>query len=954
MISPITHSRQVLLGLFVLLSAMLWSQQPASFLIGENQFRGIQVYDIIQDNNLNYWFATNEGVYCFNGVIYEKVECSKAKSNSAFNFVKDGLGIIYCHNLNNQVFKLSQKKLTLFYELSEQEGSADLSLAIDEKNNLIISSRQIIVLNNQGKIVHRKLVPNHYIGPPFTHLTGELFYHLKNSDSVLIYSKGTFRIERFHLPFNPKDIGVFRFYRFGGSIYALDLEYKSSYRVNLKTKTFHLVEKKVVFNHNESIRIYETLNGIWVASTLPGIHFRNQHTAHSYQEFYKDYFISDVFEDKDGNLLLGTFDKGILVIPDINTPDVLYSFDDDPAVSLLSTVKGLYLGTSKGKIYSYHQNKLTCIHNIGKRPIEAIGCSPSGRWLIFDDGQIRIRDNKTKKLTPLIIASLKDVVFITENKFYIGTNVGLYLCEILPNKINVTHIPNIPGRIHFIDFDKVHQLLYASTATGVKTLNKFGVCKTIKHKNEDLFPNQITIKNGIAYIISKSGEILLYSNGKHLRTTTPKINNKHTSIKKIGIHTNFILANTSDGLLLLNKNGQFIRSIYGFSQKRIVDFTLHNDTLWVIHAGGLQQIDPNYRRLKKETLSIRLEKVFINDELYIPKTQNKFHSEKRKIQFYFSSPCINNRETLIFEYRLLGYEKKWNTLDFNARQVTFNALGPGNYTFQLRCKNKPNQSSIETFSFTISTPLYAQWWFISCIVLIFLTVVFFFYSYQLKVQRKKAEQINELNASKLNAIQSQMNPHFIFNSLNSIQDLILKKDVKNSYSYITKFSNLVRRTLSYSQKDFIEFDQEIKLLEVYLALENLRFKSNFSYEIKSDDIAEIMIPPLLIQPFVENCLVHGLFHKDGEKKLRITFQLEAKHLQCVIEDNGIGREEAKNIRIRQKGDHESFSSQAIHRRFEILSNLFGKEFGFYYVDLKNNNEVLGTKVILHIPYKLKF
>jgi LytS/YehU family sensor histidine kinase len=223
----------------------------------------------------------------------------------------------------------------------------------------------------------------------------------------------------------------------------------------------------------------------------------------------------------------------------------------------------------------------------------------------------------------------------------------------------------------------------------------------------------------------------------------------------------------------------------------------------------------------------------------------------------------------------------------------------------------------------------------------------------LRLQQKKSEQINELNASKLTAIQSQMNPHFIFNSLNSVQDLILKGDVEHSYTYITTFSNLVRRTLNYSEKDFIDFEQEIKLLELYLSLEKLRFKKELNYEILYNNIEDIMIPPLLVQPFIENSLVHGLLHKEGIKNLKITFYLKDR-LICTIEDNGIGREKAKAIKLRQRSDHESFSGRAIKKRFEILSTVFGGEFGYEYEDLTTNGEAIGTKVTLMIPVKYKF
>ncbi len=224
---------------------------------------------------------------------------------------------------------------------------------------------------------------------------------------------------------------------------------------------------------------------------------------------------------------------------------------------------------------------------------------------------------------------------------------------------------------------------------------------------------------------------------------------------------------------------------------------------------------------------------------------------------------------------------------------------------------------------------------------------------ELEETRKRLEIEKQYRASELKAIRSQMNPHFIFNALNSIQDLVLKGNIENSYSYITMFSNLVRQTLTYSENEFIEFEQEIKLLELYLSLEKLRFKKDFHFEIVTNDIDDIMLPPFLIQPFLENSLVHGLLHKEGEKKLKITFELN-ENLICTIEDNGVGRERAKAIQERQRKTHDSFSTKAIQKRFEILSNVFNGNFGYTYQDVYENEQAAGTRIVLVIPVKHQF
>lgn len=306
-----------------------------------------------------------------------------------------------------------------------------------------------------------------------------------------------------------------------------------------------------------------------------------------------------------------------------------------------------------------------------------------------------------------------------------------------------------------------------------------------------------------------------------------------------------------------------------------------------------------------------------------------------------------------YHYQLLGYDTGWQISPYELNRITYNALAPGEYTLQVKAENNGLYSAVTSYPFTIALPFYASAWFIVMVVVLFLLLVLAVYRWQLNIQNRKSKQINELNASRLTAIQSQMNPHFIFNSLNSIQDLILKGDVEHSYSYIATFSDLVRRTLNYSEKDFIDFEQEIKLLELYLSLEKLRFKKDFTYTIELPAEEDFLVPPMLIQPFIENALVHGLLHKQGEKKLKVSFELK-DNLICTIEDNGIGRERARAIQMRQKKEHESFSGNALHNRFEILNNLFKGKFGYTYDDLYQNDEPCGTKVTLVIPVKHEF
>ena len=938
-----------------------YAQQPAYFVLGEEQFRGIQIYDIIQDTEQNYWISTSEGLYRYDFYKYEKVECDQSKNTSVFNFVANKKGEIYCNNLSNQIFRIKNDSLILFYELNNSESRSDISIAFGDDGNLLIGAKEIMVLNSQGKVINRYNVSGVYIGPPFQLNDGKIQYHVNLSDSIIIYSSGKFFQQKIRSSFNTRITkGVFKFFRKGKSNFAFDLTNKVWFYYDPFNFTLTNLYTDKFFQRSQAIRIYETGNEIWIAGTLPGVTIiDNNYQPDKSGIYYEDYFISEVFKDKEGNILLGTFDRGILVIPDMQVPDVINKFLDDPVNSIhVDPSLGLVMGTSKGKLLNYNFERLSVLIDEGKRPIEAVYGSFFSELLLFDNGMIRAMHKPSGEVVDLLEASLKDAVLISETEFYFGTNRGLYFGKWNGgDDFEIIISDEFQFRIYSLEYDYKNKLLYCATANGLFLIDSLGKSQQIKKDSEDIFPLDMFFAYEKLYLSTSKNGIYLIQGNQVVGSILPKVNDKIEPIKKIIVKEDTLFAQSSNGLFQFDKKGkllQSLHSIYGFGSKHIIDFNFQHSSLWVSHSGGVQKVDLNYSSKNSVKAQITLKNIFVNDEIYNLSASPELNNEQRKIQFEFSSPTLRNRENIFYNYKLQGYDSDWNRNNYKSNTITYSALAPGNYTLLYRIENQGVLSTIQSLSFSIAQPFYLRWWFILLVALVFIAIVLFVYRIQINRQRKKSQQINELNASKLTAIQSQMNPHFIFNSLNSIQDLILKGDVEHSYSYITTFSNLVRRTLSYSEKDFIDFEQEIKLLELYLSLEKLRFKKDFNYIIKTENIDDIMLPPLLIQPFIENALVHGLLHKEGEKTLIVSFELKSDSLICIVEDNGVGREKSKAIKQRQGSEHESFSGNAIRKRFEILSNVFEGQFGYSYTDLSENGIVSGTKVSLIIPIKHKF
>ncbi|MFZ4057645.1 MAG: tetratricopeptide repeat-containing sensor histidine kinase [Ferruginibacter sp.] len=227
------------------------------------------------------------------------------------------------------------------------------------------------------------------------------------------------------------------------------------------------------------------------------------------------------------------------------------------------------------------------------------------------------------------------------------------------------------------------------------------------------------------------------------------------------------------------------------------------------------------------------------------------------------------------------------------------------------------------------------------------------------LEKIKHEQV--LNQSILTSIKAQMNPHFIFNALNTIQNYIYGNDKNKAVNYLGKFSELVRTVLNNSSRDSIALDEEIKFLQLYVELEKMRFEDSiettFNTEAVEDLADEMMIPSMIIQPYIENAFKHGLLHKKTDKKLSISFinNETEKVITCIIDDNGVGRTKSAEYKTAGKMHHRSFATSATQKRLELLNEGRRNSIAVHIEDkISDNGNPLGTTVKVEIPYTLAF
>jgi len=248
--------------------------------------------------------------------------------------------------------------------------------------------------------------------------------------------------------------------------------------------------------------------------------------------------------------------------------------------------------------------------------------------------------------------------------------------------------------------------------------------------------------------------------------------------------------------------------------------------------------------------------------------------------------------------------------------------------------------------------------YIGLVVFAFLLIIFIILAYNRYKLKKEKEQLDlekQKQETENKLLLSQINPHFIFNSLNSINSYITGKDIQTAQSYLSTFAELMRNILENTRKLLIPLSKEIKTLQLMLELETLRFNDKFEFAIdlqEDIDPENTYIPPMLIQPFVENAIIHGIKNKPGKGNINIGFAIRNNVISCTITDDGVGREKAAEILSRSKHKHKSIGLRLTKERLALLSEQSGSTLQVEITDLRNKNgETSGTKVELNIPFE---
>ena len=667
---------------------------------------------------------------------------------------------------------------------------------------------------------------------------------------------------------------------------------------------------------------------LWLASAHGLYHWKPQADSFTLikisQAHGKDFYVSCVMADNFGRVWFGSNDlntaglycfnpkNGQTSYFSNNKKDITSLSDNNVSALLQDHLGNIWIGTTYGGICRYVESS----KNFVRYPfMENTGFLPTNNGVLDDAGVTKIYEDKN-------------------NNLWVGTNYGGL------NRFNrqagtfISYNGLLPGfsRVISIQEDAKNRLWVGTYFGGVFSFDpKTGLAKNYNEKD------------GLLY--DGAGGVVEDDKGNLWLTTLRGISIFNPQTKQV---RNLTTANglPSENLITAFKtsNGQFL---FSGSDGGFISFKPDNFNPDVappvVHIESVSFANSNAGKTKDSTL------------VTYGKNSISLHYNENRLSFHYVGLYYQNPQLNQYAYKLDGYDNDWIPAG-TQRMVTYTNLSPGNYTFHVKAANSDGVWNEQgaSFAFTILPPWWQKWWAYTAYIILFAGAIFFITRYQQQRLFQKEQHRNKLLELEMQALRAQMNPHFIFNCLSSINRFVLMNETEAASDYLTKFSKLIRTVLNNSKKSLIALEDEIEMLKLYLDMEKLRFQDGFEYNVSVNndvEVQNIFIPPLLFQPFAENAVWHGLMHKKEKGLLRIRLSVKDKILSFEIEDNGIGRGAADAVKSKSAEKNKSLGLQITKDRLALINGYTNEKTFFEIEDLHDENgNASGTKVILKIKY----
>jgi hypothetical protein len=937
-----------------------------------------EIFQVYQDSQGCVWFATAYGVCKFDGKHFIQIDNPKEFRNSSILEIKE-----------------DRKKQLWFVSL---------------KGNLYhFKSSKIVPFVYNSRIQDKLYTNKGHIRDSFVPLSdSSVMISFKERGAVIVRSNG---IVNFKYP-NQKSVVLFDFSKMKpfisfqfvstGSIEVRDSK-KTSFIFNSKIFPTHLYAAKLkngnkVFSLDRIVYVFgngwykkyemdDAITGIyqdrdshiWLSINGHGAYcYPNEDFSNpsSFKILEKE-IVTSILQDKEGSYWFSTLNSGVFFTPSLSFANY----------------------TTKNGLFSDKVSKVTCNNN--------------EVWIGYADGFVS-KINKDGRIRHFI--DDKNHTTFVKGLGCLGPNKSIWVCSDILYRIDNDRIEPVEKELTKDNKNPNYALLPRAVENsrdgGVWVASNRGFKKILNGKViydsyetgdfAGIVYSLAEEQNGDLWIASNS--LFLYSRGK-VRQVGALNSLLNTSIVKSAINKydhRLWLGTKSNGIIVLNGNRLIqINASKGLQSDNISSFDFSGNQVWVASNCGVDRITINQTYPLKYSIKhyntshglicndvkdvcvsgnyvyfatisglsrfnisegadnnvpppVTISSVKVNDKEVEFDQLSKLNYDQNFIDISFNGLTYKCAGDVRYRYRVDGLSNKW----FYTTEGTIRLykLPPGDYKLTVAAENNDHiwSSKPAVVSLSIAKPFWATYWFNGLCLIAAAAIAFAFFRARLRIVQKIGMHEQKENLWKNQSLSLQMNPHFIFNTLNSIQLYILKCDVDSSLHYLSKFSSLMRKTLENSNKMNVTLKEELESLELYLELESLRCEGKFTYSIECDPsipLSDSYIPTLLIQPYVENAIWHGVMPKTSNGHIQVKIQNAGTFIKCSIVDDGIGRiksQEIQNMSLVRK--HKSFATKITGQRIEILRSLYNKDFSFEYVDkYDDEGNALGTEVILIFP-----
>ncbi|MBN1200171.1 MAG: histidine kinase [Bacteroidales bacterium] len=897
--------------LFILFMNPVRSQEPFFFhYTTVNGLPATEIYDLAQDSIGQLWLATGSGVIVYDGYAFKNLVTPPEISD-------------------NSLIKMFTGKNEKFWFLS---FSGDL--VYTDHGNL-----KPYPLND----TIQALGSTYFLTCLFVDTLDRIFFTSKKKGKLIIIDpeKGIQEIDstsypkRIYTPFFINTTEAFPMQIVSAEIY-------NSYQENDSTCWHRL--------NNGGVEISEP-------NDPPRIYFRNSR-------------ITRVLKDRELHYWIATEGNGLLYLPSIQMEIFCppKPYENTNIITFCLAGDHCYYSTADGKLFLAHcengqmTNSIEILEKEASKFIRSILVSKQGSLWLTQSNYLRYQKDGTKnpprhivllKYYDIFQASDRDILiasregFITyrgpeiiydsrQDQFYkhtrtilerqngevfLGTMEGLYLYQ-NGNYTNLTTLhPMLMKPIEVLR-EWNQRLVIGTAAAGIAILNP------------DQSILQLTLEQGLPSLQIKD----IYCD--------------NDSVLWIGSNQGLTKATlTSTGIWDI----QNITIWDGLPSPEIHKIERQGEFLWMATANGMASFIPEKLHQQLTDPTIYIDRLIINDRDTVIPTNSILilNPDQHTLSIYYKGVHFSGHDQLEYEYRLLGKDSSWITT--HNLSVRFPDLSPGSYVFEVRARLGADNPSGKIARMQFSrTPYFNETWFFFLAVALLASLVFagIILLIVKQIERRTRFKTDYLWMQQ-KALRLQMNPHFIFNSLNSVQHFILNKEEEAAGLYLSSFSKLMRRVLENSMHNLIPLDEELETIELYLLLEKVRFEDTFEFQLTVDkdlQTSEVKIPPMLIQPFLENAIRHGLANKPTKGTLSLQFSRAGKMVKITLEDDGIGMKASSEINARRQG-HRSSGMKNIEERIDMLNQLLDQMIRLQITDLSDTNPVkTGTRVELFIPF----